>query len=206
MTKRKKSAWQQKTIFFLEKYLAAGFVLLLGATYKYRLIGKKPEGNVIFAFWHRDILPLFYLHRFSKSVVLISSSKDGEFIAGPAEVLGYQTARGSSTRGGSSALKKMIKLSKNHTVAITPDGPKGPIYEVKEGVIHLALITKKPLVPVTVRVNREKVLNSWDKFRIPKLFSKIEVTYGDPIFVQSKDEIDRKRIQLQETLLKQNKK
>ena len=73
-------------------------------------------------------------------------------------------------------------------------------------MIHLALITKKPLVPLTVRVNREKVLNSWDKFRIPKLFSKIEVVYGDPIFVQSKDEIDRKRIQLQEILLKQNKK
>jgi lysophospholipid acyltransferase (LPLAT)-like uncharacterized protein len=202
MAKKKKSVWQQKAIFFLEKYLAAGFVLLLGASCKYKLLGKKQGDNVIYVFWHQNILPLLYLHRFSKSVVLISSSKDGEYISGPAEVLGYQTARGSSTRGGSSAIKKLIKLSENYSVAITPDGPKGPIHEVKDGVIYLALITKKPIIPVSIIIDKAKVLNSWDKFRIPKFFSKIEVTYGEPIFVHSKNEIEEKKIQVQEMLSK----
>ena len=190
MAKKKKSVWQQKAIFFLEKYLAAGFVLLLGASCKYKLLGKKQGDNVIYVFWHQNILPLLYLHRFSKSVVLISSSKDGEYISGPAEVLGYQTARGSSTRGGSSAIKKLIKLSENYSVAITPDGPKGPIHEVKDGVIYLALITKKPIIPVSIIIDKAKVLNSWDKFRIPKPFAHIKIIYHSKIYVKNKSEID----------------
>lgn len=202
MAKKKKNGWQQKVIFWLEKYLAAGLVLLMGASWRFHIRGNKPnDENVIYAFWHRDMLPLLYLYRFSKFIILISSSKDGEFISGPAEALGYQTARGSSTRGGSSALKKLIKQVRKHSVAITPDGPKGPIYEVKDGVIYLALLSKHPIIPVAIDAKKEKIFNSWDKFRFPKLFSRVNVTYGDPIYVKSKDEIESQRLHLQDVLL-----
>ncbi len=182
---------------FLEKYLAAALVRIAGLTWRYNLRTSKPEEKVIYAFWHRNMLPLLYLHRNEGAVILISSSKDGEIIAGPAKLLGYQTARGSSSRKGSSATRELIKLGNKHDMAITPDGPKGPSEEIKDGVLFLSYFTKLPIVPVAVDINREKVFNSWDRFRFPYLFSKINVTYGDPISIGSKDEIGEKREQLQ---------
>ena len=198
----------RKILFFLEKYSVALFVLILGSTLRYKLRTPPPEGNVIYSFWHRNMIPLLFLHKFEKVVILISSSKDGDLIANPAHALGYLTSRGSSRRDGSSAMKKMVKLSKEHCIAITPDGPKGPAKKVKDGVVFLSYFTRKPIIPVAVDINWEKVFNSWDKFRLPKLFSKINISYGDPIFVNSKDEIPTKMQLVQnamEDLNQQNK-
>ncbi|MFO7897122.1 MAG: lysophospholipid acyltransferase family protein [Candidatus Cloacimonadales bacterium] len=203
MANKKKRSLGNRLLLFLEKYLGAALVLLFGASWRYTLRTPKPkEKNVIYAFWHRDMLPLLYLHRFTKLIILISSSQDGEIIAGPAHALGYQTARGSSTRGGSSALKKLIRQVREYPVAITPDGPKGPLYEVKDGALYLALLSRKPIIPVAVDAQREKIFNSWDKFRFPKLFSKINITYGEPIYLKSKTEIEAKRSELKNVLEK----
>ena len=197
MGKKKRDKIFEIMMMFIEKYLAAGLVLLLGKTWQYNLRSQRPANNVIYVFWHRNMLPLLYLQKFSKLIILISSSKDGELIAGPAKALGYQTARGSSTRGGSSALKELIKRAKKNSIAITPDGPKGPNQKIKDGVIYLALLSKQPIVPVAVDIKNEKVFNSWDKFRFPKLFSPVNVVYGDPIYVNSKEEVDAKILELQ---------
>ena len=198
----------RKILFFLEKYSVALFVLILGSTLRYKLRTPPPEGKVIYAFWHRNMIPLLFLHKFEKAVILISNSKDGNLIANPAHVLGYLTSRGSSRRGGSSAMKKLIKLSQDHCIAITPDGPKGPAKMVKDGVVFLSYFTGLPIVPIAVDIKLEKVFNSWDRFRLPKLFSKINISYGVPIFVNSKDEIKAKMQLVQkamEELTKKNK-
>ena len=186
-----------KFVLFIEKHLVVNFVRLLGISLKYNLRTTMPEKNVIYSIWHRDIIPLMFLHRKQKIVLLISSSKDGELISGPAELIGYKTARGSSRRGGSAASRKLIKLSKDHILAITPDGPKGPVKVIKDGIITLSYLTKLPIVPVAVDVQKEKIFNSWDKFRLPHFFSKVNVTYGEPIFVQNKDDIPQKLTEVQ---------
>ncbi len=189
-----------KFSLFLEKYLAVFLVRILGITWKYNLQTPKPEGKVIYAFWHRNMLPLLYLHRHENAVILISSSKDGEIIAGPAKLLGYQTARGSSSKKGSSATRKLIKLAKENSLAITPDGPKGPSEKIKDGATFLSYITKLPIIPVAVDINKEKVFNSWDRFRLPHFFCKINISYGDPIYIKAKDEIGERKEFLQNIL------
>ncbi len=194
-----------RILLFLEKYLAAGLVLLLGRTLRYNLRNNPPQEKVIYAFWHRDMIPLMYLHRHQDIVLLISTSQDGDLIAAPAEVMGYQTARGSSSRGGSSALKKMIKMSKDSCLAVTPDGPKGPSQKIKAGLLHLSYFTKNPIVPVAVDIQKEKVFNSWDKFRLPHFFSRVNVTYGKPLQIFGKKEIDTRIAELESAMFELEK-
>ena len=177
---------------FLEKYLAAGIVLLVGSTFRIKTLTNIPAQRVIYSFWHRDMIPLLFQRKFEKIAVLISPSKDGELIAGPAQVLGFKTARGSSSRRGIKALKEMMELSKKHSLAITPDGPKGPSQKVKEGLLYLAFHTRLPIIPVAVDISSERIFNSWDKFRFPNPFSKINISYGEPIFIEKKEEIKNK--------------
>jgi hypothetical protein len=160
-------------------------------TLKYEIIGEKqPHQNIIYVFWHRNILPLLINRRNEGVVVIISSSKDGDFIAEPAKLFGYKTVRGSSTRGGSNALKEMIKLSKNHSFALTPDGPKGPAQKLKEGALQLAYLTKLPIVAVRVKVSNAWIFNSWDRFIFPKPFSKISIEYSEPLYINTKEIFD----------------
>ena len=160
----------------------------------------KPKEKVIYAFWHRNIISLMYLHRGEDIVILASSSRDGELIAGPAKLFGYKAARGSSGRKGSSATRKLIKLAKENSIGITPDGPKGPPEKIKDGVTFLSYFTKLPIIPVAVDINKEKVFKSWDRFRLPLFFSKINITYGEPIYINTKEEIEGKKEFLQNTL------
>ncbi|MBN2460744.1 MAG: lysophospholipid acyltransferase family protein [Candidatus Cloacimonetes bacterium] len=196
-----------KILFFLEKYLAASLVLIMGATFRYNIRKPPPGQKVIYTFWHRNMIPLLYLHRKGGEVILISSSKDGELIAGPAEVLGFNTARGSSRRGGSKAVRQMIKLAADHSLAVTPDGPKGPRCQIKKGLLQLAYFTGLPILPIAVDIKQEKVFNSWDRFRVPAPFTRINVTYGDPIPVNSREDTESLPLvqQIMDKLTEENK-
>ena len=89
----------------------------------------------------------------------------------------------------------MIKIAKEYRPAITIDGPKGPIYKAKDGVFYIAYLTKLPIIPVEVGIDREWIFNSWDKFRLPKPFSKITISYLKPIRIEKKEDIiDKHRI------------
>ena len=189
-----------KFLFFIEKYLAAKFVLILGFTLRIKVLKKPPKEKVIYSFWHRNIIPLLFSRKFEKVVVLISSSKDGELVAGPCRVLGFKTARGSSTRDGIKAMKEMVKFSQKHSIAITPDGPKGPREEIKDGLLYLAYLTKLPIIPVAVDIQKELVFNSWDRFRLPVPFSRVNISYGESIFVNTKEEIKSKLIEVQKAM------
>ena len=142
-------------LIFIAKYLIKYFVLVLGRSINYRLHTQPPENHCIYVFWHRNIIPLMYLHRRQEIAIIVSPSKDGELIAAPAELLGYTAIRGSSSRGGTAALLKSVKLAEGHTIAITPDGPRGPREQLKKSVLFLAYHTGLPIVPVAVNVNIE---------------------------------------------------
>ncbi|MDY6914767.1 MAG: lysophospholipid acyltransferase family protein [Candidatus Cloacimonadota bacterium] len=190
----------KKIGLFLEKYLGALFILILGKTLRFELYGKVPQRRVIYACWHRNLLPLAYLHRYQGIGIMVSRSRDGELIAGPIKLLGYHTPRGSSSKGSLSAMKEMVRLSNKYNLAITPDGPKGPSQKIKKGLLYLAYHSKLPIVPVAVDIKKERVFNSWDKFRLPKFFSKINVVYGKPIAIKNKQEIKDKYQLVQKSL------
>jgi lysophospholipid acyltransferase (LPLAT)-like uncharacterized protein len=131
-------------------------------------------GTVIYAFWHQRLFPFVYTHRNRGVCVLISRHGDGEIIARIIERFGFTTARGSSTRGGSEALKFLTDKgrARERDIAITPDGPKGPRYEAKLGAILLASRTGLPLFPAAWGGDRYWRIGSWDRFMIPKPFSR----------------------------------
>ncbi len=180
---------KKRITFFLEKYFGSALLFILGSTWKIEGCDEGKDSPRIYAFWHRNFLPLLYRRRNEKIGVIVSKSKDGEFVAGPLKVFGFKPIRGSSSKNGANAAKNMIKYVKSNHVGITPDGPKGPIYEIKDGLTFIAYISKKPIVPISMEIDKEWVLGSWDKFRIPKPFAKIKITYHQKIYVNSKEEI-----------------
>jgi hypothetical protein len=117
-------------------------------------------------------------------VLLISRHRDGGYLATFAERLGYRFVRGSSQRGGEVGLRGVVRaLQGGSVVAVTPDGPRGPVERVKPGVVAAAQHAGVPIIPATARVSRSWTLGSWDRFAIPKPFARIEVVYGVPLEV-----------------------
>lgn len=129
-------------------------------------------------------------------VVMASSSKDGELIAGPLAELGFIIMRGSSSRKGSEALKGMLRWAKTNAVAITPDGPKGPVGTIHPGLWQIAIMARIPVVGVASDASREWVFNSWDRFRFPKPFARVRIRYSEPIHLNSKADIPEAETQL----------
>lgn len=204
--RRDKLSFWEKILFCLEKYAAFLFIMIIGSTYRYKVLTKIPDKPIIYAFWHRNIIPLVFQRKFEKAVLLISSSKDGELVAGPCRALGYITVRGSSRRNGARAAKEFIRYKDNHILAITPDGPKGPAEKIKEGLPTLSYLTKVPISFVSVDIDKEIVFNSWDKFRLPLPFSRINVSYTEPVYINSKEEIKSSIEKLEDAIKKQKQK
>jgi lysophospholipid acyltransferase (LPLAT)-like uncharacterized protein len=172
---------------------AVGFALvaLLARTWRYRLVHRERAQALydsrrpfIYAIWHNRILPLLYAHRDEAMVLLISRHRDGGYLADLAERLGYRFVRGSTQRGGDVGLLGIVRALKGGSVvAVTPDGPRGPLERVKPGVVAAAQHAGVPIIPGTARVSRAWRLSSWDRFCIPKPFATIEVVYGVPLEV-----------------------
>lgn len=197
--------------FLVVGFLGSNLARILFSTVR---VNEKPGGypkqlklegkKVIYAFWHSFMLMPGYVSRNLGIKVLISRHTDGEYIANIAQQLGFEIVRGSTTRGGVEALLKMVKEVKGVTsFIITPDGPKGPRFVAQPGVIFLGQKTGLPIVPVSLGMSSYWELPSWDKFRIPKPFSKATIIYGEPIEVPSmlgKSEIEEYRVQLEKKL------
>lgn len=139
--------------------IATLFIRVLNATLRVRHVNpenmeKTPQ--YIMAFWHAHILPLLDSRYRRPISVMISQSKDGEYIARVAASYGIDTARGSSTRGGGAALREMLRdVRAGKNVAFTPDGPKGPARVAKEGMIYAAQASGLPIVPVIVGAKKK---------------------------------------------------
>ena len=131
------------------------------------------RGAVIQSFWHRCVFPAVYVWRNLQIGVMTSQSFDGEYIARIIQKFGFVPVRGSSTRGGARALLGMRSvLEQGNTVAFTIDGPRGPAFVAKPGPVLLARATGAPLVMFYIALDNPWVLNTWDRFMIPKPFSK----------------------------------
>lgn len=139
---------------------------------------------VIFILWHGRLLPLSFYHRSWNLVTLISASSDGEYIARIVQQWGYEVVRGSSSRGGGPAFRELVRHARaGRSVAVTPDGPRGPRERIKPGVILAAQITGCRIVPVAAAANRAWWIEGWDRFMVPQPFARICIAYGEPVFV-----------------------
>ena len=160
------------------------------------------DQEYIFCCWHNKLfLGPHLLPRNRVINALQSSHSDGMITSVAFQYLGMKVILGSSKKGGMQAFRKMVKcIQSGESVAITPDGPKGPKEVVKEGIIKLAQITQKPIIPLVWSTNRFKVFNSWDNFVLPFPFSKGFYSFGNPIYVEKKmneDEIKKATKKLQ---------
>jgi lysophospholipid acyltransferase (LPLAT)-like uncharacterized protein len=137
----------------------------------------------VFAHWHGDELLLVGYYSFRGLAVLSSLSKDGTLMARTLRLLGYKVFRGSSSRGGARGLIGLIRAVKSgNQAALAVDGPKGPIYQVKPGIVDLARKTGMPIIPCRARADRAWYIpRAWNKSYLPKPLARIEVEYGMPV-------------------------
>jgi lysophospholipid acyltransferase (LPLAT)-like uncharacterized protein len=149
----------------------------------------------LFAFWHRYQLFMVWEHRHRGVSALVSRSRDGELIAGLLHRFGFRTVRGSSSRGGREAYRELIRAVENGgQVAVTPDGPRGPLRSVQSGVLALAAKTGAPVIPLAWAGTRVKSLSSWDRFLVPGPFGRYVVVFGEPFFVTETTEASAERL------------
>jgi lysophospholipid acyltransferase (LPLAT)-like uncharacterized protein len=173
----------------MQRFALRLLLRLLAATWRIDVVGgehlastRRAGGGFVFALWHRTLLPLLWWHRRQDITLLVSRHADGELLADSAARLGYRLVRGSTTRGGTGALRAMIRaLDAGETVAVTPDGPRGPARVVKPGVLAAARRGGVPILPVAAGANRVWVLGSWDRLVIPRPFARVRIAYGPPL-------------------------
>ncbi len=150
---------------------------------------------VVYAVWHGEILMIPYInerlqrtHGARPVYVMASRSRDGELLARFVRRFGFGVVRGSSSRGGAGALRRLARrVRAGLDVAVTPDGPRGPRGHVQPGVIALAALAGAPLVPVAFAASPVWRLRSWDRFEIPKPFARAAIAFGPPVRVAGRD-------------------
>jgi lysophospholipid acyltransferase (LPLAT)-like uncharacterized protein len=191
--------------------LAFGIIKLLSWTMRIETINgqvyddrhRRGEPS-IGAFWHGRLLMMPSGYQGKKLSILISLHHDGELISRTVKYFGFRSIRGSTTRGGFSAIREMLKSYKEgYDIAITPDGPRGPRYRVQNGIIELARRSGMAIIPVTFNASRKKIFDSWDRFLLPYPFSRGVFIWGEPLLVPRQMDghaFERKRLLLEKRL------
>src|SRR6266487_6207957 len=186
-------------------------IKLIGRTVKFEIDGwenweaaTRDNHIPIYTFWHNRVFLATYFWQRRGIVVMTSRSFDGEYIARFIQRFGYGAARGSSTRGATGAVVEMVRLMRAGSPAgFTIDGPKGPRYVAKMGSVLLAKKTGHPILPFTITPVSFWEARSWDRFQVPKPFTRVRVDIAAPIFVpHDADEatLEAKRDWLQQAL------
>lgn len=160
--------------------------------------------NLVIAFWHGTMMIPWFFFRKQKMSALVSGSKDGELLFRVLKKWKYNVQRGSSSKGGKDALEKLIELAaEKYSVAITPDGPGGPVFKLKPGAVIVSKKSQIPLVLVGIGINKKWTLKSWDSFEIPKFFSRVNIVVSNPLTINSDltyDETSDKILECEKTL------
>jgi lysophospholipid acyltransferase (LPLAT)-like uncharacterized protein len=159
------------------------------------------DKSLIYASWHQRFFPGVTFFAARKPIaIMISKSRDGEFIAKVADILGWHPIRGSSSKGGVSALIKLKKrAAEGYRIGHIVDGPKGPFGSVKPGIVMMAQATRLAIVPVITSAEKHWQAKSWDRFMIPKPFTRIIIRFGEPFYVPRRvnsDQFEEKRKRL----------
>jgi lysophospholipid acyltransferase (LPLAT)-like uncharacterized protein len=173
------------------------------------VVGKSVTENYIAALWHNRLLLIsFALKKFlpqRPGAGLISASRDGDLIADLTRRFGFDVVRGSSSRLGASALRELEKvLASGHDILITPDGPRGPAYELGPGIVFLAQKTGAAIVPINMEFSSCWRVNSWDGFILPRPFAKVRVIFGPPrrlSATNTPEEFEAERLNLQNAMM-----
>ena len=173
------------------------------------VVGKPVAENYIGALWHNRLLIFpFVLRRFFSNrhgAALISASRDGELLADAIKRFRYDVVRGSSSRLGASAILQLTDLlASGCDVVITPDGPRGPAYELGPGIIFLAQKSGAPVLPVNIEYSSCWRIKSWDRFIVPRPFAKVRVIIGQPHRVRptsTDKQFEAERLRLQDAMM-----
>ena len=181
---------------FVYKYVLSyiGFIVvkLINLTYRIKVINQRIEDEIynrgelpIYISLHQRFFPgIAFLAKRNKIAIIISQSSDGDLISKIVEIFGWCSIRGSSSKGGARALVALKKLIKEgYAVGHVVDGPRGPFGKIKPGLLTLARISKMPILPIISSAEKKWVFNSWDRFMIPKPFSKIIMRFDKEIYI-----------------------
>jgi lysophospholipid acyltransferase (LPLAT)-like uncharacterized protein len=184
---------QRVTLWIVPK-LTALLLAMVGVTLRYEVIAEDgvipatPPARGIFCFWHRCTLPAGWYFRKFRCSILISRSFDGELIARTLGLLGYNSVRGSSSRGGAAGLMAMRDvLAAGEPVVFTADGPRGPIYQTKIGPVKLAAMTGEAIGSFYLLPQRAWAIGSWDRFMVPLPFSRVVVSWARAVAAPGAD-------------------
>jgi hypothetical protein len=178
----------QKIVLAIVPRVVWTLLALVGRTWRFEVIaedGVQPilfgerSPNKIFCFWHQCTLPCTVYFRHSKAVILISRSFDGELITRILKMFNFDAVRGSSSRGGSEGLRGLVDvLATDRTAIFTADGPRGPIYQSKMGPVRLAHLSGAQIGAFHLEPERVWTMKSWDRFYVPKPFTRICVSWA----------------------------
>lgn len=186
-------------------------VRILSATFRVRLVDPDNEHaaleqghGLIYASWHQRFFPGITFFSTRKPIaIIVSKSLDGEMIARVVRALGWHPVRGSSSRGGKEALAEIKRLGHSgFRVGHIVDGPRGPFGVIKPGLIRIAQFTGMPIVPtITSAQHRWVFSQSWDRFMVPKPFSRVIIRFGAPLFVP--EDLDTRAFEAQRRMVEQ---
>ena len=164
----------------------------------------RTQAPVIYCMWHNHLALALasYDNRILEKwhekglVAMVSASGDGAFLAAVLDKFGVPSVRGSTSRRGPQALLEASRwLRKGYSIAITPDGPRGPSHQIQDGIIYLAQVSGRPIVPISNFARWKFRLPSWDRFQIPLPFARCEAYDNDPIYVpRHATEADREQL------------
>lgn len=192
--------------------LAYNLIKLTNQSYRLEVEGWEPvkkalaDGeSLVFSSWHgKSWIPAYFLKDLG-IYALTSLSRDGSYMTEILHRLGWKTVRGSSSRGASRSLLALYrKLKEGASTALTPDGPTGPIYEVKPGIIFLQEKAGSMLVPIGVDARWNKNFASWDKYLLPLPFSKTALVFGEPFSFEADLKMEAKQKILKEKMAEVN--
>jgi len=203
-----RNPWVIRWVGFVGSWLIRLYIGTLA--YRYRPVGPDMNplrrgfrGRFIYAFWHENILLPCYHYARRDIRVLISEHADGEMIAQVCRHLGFGTVRGSATRGGTKALLKMLRASRRCHLAVVPDGPRGPRRHVELGLVYLAARTGLPLVLMGIGYDKPWRLRTWDRFALPKPWSRAVLVTLPPLEVPAdatREQLDMYRLSIEKAL------
>ncbi len=190
MTHRTRSSFslRQRFVLAVVPRLVWALLSLVGRTWRFEIVteeGATPlpwgegAGAEIFCFWHQCVLPCTFYFRRTRATIIVSQSFDGELIARTLSLFGYRSVRGSSSTGGREGLLGLEQALQSGGPAIfTADGPRGPVYRTKMGPIKLAHMTGVRIGAFHLEPERAWTMHSWDRFLVPKPFTRIAVSWA----------------------------
>lgn len=183
------------THFRIFSYIGLWIVKFISATYRIRIINPEIEQNIlkkgqvpIYASWHQRFFPGITFFATRKPIsIMISRSRDGELISRTVSMLGWHPVRGSSSRGGRQALREIMALvDRGYKIAHIVDGPRGPFGIIQPGLLLLARASGMPILPTVTSAEKKWVFNSWDRFMVPRPFSRIIIRFGNEAYIHQK--------------------